>query len=60
MDNAEAEQYYNGSALKRWLDYVLVGAAKLRRDLRAPLNYRQWMLEAGFTQVTVRQYSVPV
>ncbi|PSR99123.1 S-adenosyl-L-methionine-dependent methyltransferase [Coniella lustricola] len=59
-DNAETEEYYNGSALRKWLEYVVGGGASLGRDLRSPLHYRQWMIEAGFTEVTVRHFSVPL
>lgn len=59
-ENAETEEYYNSSALKKWLECVVGGGANLGRDLRSPLHYRQWMIEAGFTEVTVRHFSVPL
>lgn len=59
-ENAAAEELYNGSAMQKWLQYILAGALILGKDIRAPLHFRSWMLEAGFTEVTLRQFAVPL
>ncbi|KAF3761973.1 S-adenosyl-L-methionine-dependent methyltransferase, partial [Cryphonectria parasitica EP155] len=59
-ESAAAHEAYQGSALKRWLEYILAGAAALGRDFRAPLQYRPWMVEAGFTEIAVRRFSAPL
>lgn len=48
------------SAVKKWIELVVDGGAKFGRDFRAPLKYKQWMLEAGFVDVHEEQILVPV
>ncbi|KAK9776349.1 putative S-adenosyl-L-methionine-dependent methyltransferase [Seiridium cardinale] len=40
-----------GSAVKRWNDYVSTGAAKLKRDFYKASRYKEWLEEVGFVDV---------
>ncbi|KAK8008334.1 hypothetical protein PG991_010885 [Apiospora marii] len=48
-----------GTALQRFSDYISVGAAARGYDLRKAKYYRQWLIDAGFTEVQEHFYRIP-
>lgn len=59
-ENEAAEAVLQNSALKRWCELGVAGGARFGRDFRAPLKYKQWMMEAGFVEIHEQQILVPV
>ncbi|KAK6860410.1 S-adenosyl-L-methionine-dependent methyltransferase [Apiospora arundinis] len=48
-----------GSALQRWSDYAARGALTRGYDLRKAKYHRQWLIQAGFTEVKEIFYRIP-
>ena len=48
------------SALVRWCNLMVEGAAKLGRSLNEAPNYAGWLSEAGFENVTTKLYKWPI
>ncbi|KAJ4422946.1 hypothetical protein N0V82_002340 [Gnomoniopsis sp. IMI 355080] len=59
-ENEAAEKIVQDSALKKWCELGVAGGAKFGRNFRAPLQYKQWMMEAGFVDIHEEQILVPV
>ncbi|KAK8075375.1 hypothetical protein PG997_010038 [Apiospora hydei] len=48
-----------GSALERFSDHIARGAATRGYDLRKAQYYKQWLIDAGFTEVQEIFYKIP-
>jgi Methyltransferase domain len=49
----------SGTALERWNDLFVEGAAKMGRNGRAAAHFKKWMREAGFVDVVERKFALP-
>lgn len=59
-ENAAAEEELRASALGQLAPRLLAGGASTGRDFQSPRNYKRWMLELGFVDVTEVQILTPV
>lgn len=59
-ENEAAEAFVQQSALKKSCELGVAAGAKFGRDFRAPLKYKQWMMEVGFVDIHEEQILVPV
>jgi hypothetical protein len=48
-----------GTALQRWNDNLIAGAAKTGRDWHCTKRYREWFEEVGFEEVVEKQFYWP-
>jgi SAM-dependent methyltransferase len=49
----------DGNVLRTWNQYMIEGVRKIGKDPLAAVNLKQWMKEAGFVNVTEKNFSVP-
>ncbi|KAH8660060.1 S-adenosyl-L-methionine-dependent methyltransferase [Xylariales sp. PMI_506] len=56
----QANANFSGNAFQRWADSCTRGAATVGRDLTCVRNYKQWLEEIGFVDVTERMMIMPV
>ncbi|ORY67601.1 S-adenosyl-L-methionine-dependent methyltransferase [Pseudomassariella vexata] len=48
-----------GSAVKKWCDLMVRGAATMGRDLLVPMHYNNWLIETGFVDVHEEMIPAP-
>ncbi|KAF7563142.1 hypothetical protein G7046_g960 [Stylonectria norvegica] len=49
----------DGTALEKWNGYIRDGISRLGRDVFAPFRCREYLLDAGFENVTQKKFVVP-
>lgn len=49
----------DGTALEKWNGYLRDGIRRLGRDVYAPVRCREYMLDAGFQNVSQKKFVVP-
>ncbi|ORY58752.1 S-adenosyl-L-methionine-dependent methyltransferase [Pseudomassariella vexata] len=48
-----------GTALRRWCDLMIAGAANLGRNLNVTKQYKDWMVELGFVDIIEKKVACP-
>lgn len=59
-ENERAQAVVRDSPVTEWLKLMALGGTKIGRDFMAPLKYKEYMEEAGFVDIVVKQVLAPV